>query len=96
MLSEECDPQSTVSDEVALRCLQVSDEQLDPEDSPQISASARPARSKTERAENAQGRFSRSVRTDDGDSRVESDVDVDVLEDDLLGSIAEGDVVELK
>lgn len=37
-----------------------------------------------------------SVRSNDGDSRVESDVDVDVFEDDLLGRVSERRIVELK
>lgn len=43
-----------------------------------------------------EGGFTRSVRTDDGDSRIELDIDVDVLENDLGGRVAECSFVELE
>jgi len=43
-----------------------------------------------------QGRFTRSVRSDDGDTRVEIDVDVHALQNSLLGRITKSDFVKLK
>lgn len=43
-----------------------------------------------------EGRFTRSVRTDNGNSRVELNIDIDVFENDLGGCIAESSLVELQ
>ena len=43
-----------------------------------------------------EGRFTSSVRTDDGDTRVELDIDIDILENDLGWGITESSLVQLK
>lgn len=42
------------------------------------------------------GGFTRSVRTDNGDSAVEVDIDVNAFEDDLFGCISECHLVQLQ
>jgi hypothetical protein len=43
-----------------------------------------------------EGGFTSSVGTDDGDTRVELNIDVDILENDLGGSVPESSLVQLK
>jgi len=43
-----------------------------------------------------EGRFTGSVRTDDGDTRVELDIDIDILENDLGRGVTESSLVQLK
>ena len=43
-----------------------------------------------------EGRFTGSVRTDDGDTRVELDIDIDILENDLGWGITESSLVQLE
>lgn len=41
-------------------------------------------------------RFTSSVRTDDGDTRVELNIDIDIFENDLGGCVSESRFVQLK
>jgi hypothetical protein len=43
-----------------------------------------------------EGRFTGSVRTDDGDTRVELDIDIDILKNDLGRGVTESSLVQLK
>lgn len=43
-----------------------------------------------------EGRFTGSVRTNDGDTRVELDIDIDILENDLGWGITESSLVQLE
>lgn len=98
MLGKEGDSQSTVSNGLSGQRVQVSNEQLDQRRFTWVRGRercvvSRRASSKDDLLETLR---TCSVRSDDGDSRVETDVDVDVLEDDLLLGVPERDLVQLE
>jgi hypothetical protein len=100
VLGKEGDSQSTVSNGLSGQRVQVSNEQLDQRRFTWVERLKKKTCVVSRRASSTDDSLeilrTCSVRSDDGDSRVKTNVDVDVLEDDLFLGVTERDLVQLK
>lgn len=90
VLREVPDAQAAIADDLARRRVQLADEQLDA-----ARASGCRERRMGEKP-GARSGLAGTVRSDYCNARVEADIEVDALQDDLLGRVAKGDIRELE